>query len=87
MSLLHLNGIVKRYPGVLALDRGIAVIYQGTALEADAVQHPVDIGRRTIETVVAYLRGTSVPSRIAVPVRLLTRDSLTATRYKDGAPC
>jgi len=47
-----------------------------TPLVADAVQHPEQIGRRAIETVAAYLRGDSVPPVIAVPVSLLTSDSL-----------
>jgi ribose transport system substrate-binding protein len=48
----------------------------GTSLIADAVQDPVAIGRRTVETVVRYLRGEDVPPFIAVPVSLVTRDSL-----------
>jgi ribose transport system substrate-binding protein len=47
-----------------------------TPLVADAVQHPEQIGRRAVETVAAYLRGDSVPPVIAVPVSLLTSDSL-----------
>jgi ribose transport system substrate-binding protein len=54
-------------------------IASGTALVADAVQDPVTIGRRTIETVVQVLKGQSVPSVIPVPVSIVTRDSLTAT--------
>jgi ribose transport system substrate-binding protein len=51
-----------------------------TQLVADAVQHPEVIGRRTIEAVAAYLRGEKVPPVIAVPVSLVTRDSLLAGR-------
>lgn len=54
-------------------------IASGTALVADAVQDPVTIGRRTIETVVKVLKGQSVPAIIPVPVGLVTRDSLTPT--------
>lgn len=50
----------------------------GTLLEADAVQDPVQIGRRTIEIVELALRGGDVPALVAVPVSLLTRDSLLA---------
>jgi len=50
-----------------------------TPLVADAVQHPEQIGRRAIETVAAYLRGDSVPPVIAVPVSLLTSDSLAVS--------
>lgn len=52
----------------------------GTPLLADAVQHPAEIGRRTVEAVAAYLRGETVPPVIAVPVSLVTRDSLLAGR-------
>ncbi|MDH4045965.1 MAG: substrate-binding domain-containing protein [Gemmatimonadota bacterium] len=52
----------------------------GTALLADAVQHPEEIGRRTVETVAAYLRGETVPPVIAVPVSIVTKDSLLAGR-------
>jgi ribose transport system substrate-binding protein len=55
-------------------------IASGTALVADAVQHPEVIGRRAVETVAAYLKGQKVPERIAVPVSLVDRDSLQAGR-------
>jgi len=51
-------------------------IAEGTALAADAVQDPVAIGRRAIQTVVSHLRGESVAARVAVPVSIVTRDSL-----------
>jgi ribose transport system substrate-binding protein len=57
----------------------IVVGYDATpegALVAAAVQNPVLIGRRTIETVAARLRGEPVPPRVLVPVALLERDSL-----------
>lgn len=53
-------------------------ISRGTALAADAVQHPGEIGRRAVETVAAHLRGEAVPPRIAVRVSLVTADSLAA---------
>ena len=54
-------------------------IARGTALAADAVQDPVTIGRRTIETIVARLHGATVAPVIHVPVGLVTHDSLSAT--------
>ena len=48
----------------------------GTLLVADAVQDPVEIGRRTIEVVAQALAGEEVPPVVAVPVSLVTRDSL-----------
>jgi ribose transport system substrate-binding protein len=50
----------------------------GTQLIADAVQDPVTIGRRTVEVVAAQLRGEDTPPVMAVPVSLVTRDSLGA---------
>ncbi len=49
-----------------------------TQLLADAVQHPTVIGRRTVEIVVESLSGSEVPAQVAVPVSLVTRDSLVA---------
>lgn len=49
----------------------------GTQLIADAVQDPVRIGRRTMEVVAGHLRGEGAPPVVAVPVSLVTRDSLT----------
>lgn len=46
-----------------------------TALEADAAQDPVEIGRRTVELVSRRLHGEEVPRLVAVPVGLVTRDS------------
>lgn len=50
----------------------------GTQLIADAVQDPVAIGRRTIEVVTKSLAGNTVPAVVAVPVSLVTQDSLLA---------
>jgi ribose transport system substrate-binding protein len=54
----------------------------GTLLEADAVQGPVQIGRRTIEVVAQRLNGEEVPPLVAVPVSLVTQDSLAANRSR-----
>jgi len=51
-------------------------IASGTVLVADAVQDPVEIGRRTIQAVAEYLNGVSIPQLVAVPVSLVTKDSL-----------
>lgn len=47
-----------------------------TYLEADAVQDPVEIGRRTVEIIAQSLAGATVPALVAVPVSLVTKDSL-----------
>jgi ribose transport system substrate-binding protein len=54
----------------------------GGPLVADAVQDAAEIGRRTVETVAAYLQGEPVPARVAVPVGLVTRESLRQEPYQ-----
>ena len=54
-------------------------IASGTALVADAVQDPAAIGRRTVESVATYLGGTPLQVRVAVPVSIVTRDSLAVS--------
>lgn len=66
--------------GFDAIPEARTAIAGGSALVADAVQHPAVIGRRTIETVAAHLRGDPVPPVLAVPVSLVTLDSLLAGR-------
>ena len=51
-------------------------IASGSLLLADAVQDPVEIGRRTIQAVADHLSGSSTPTIVAVPVSLVTQDSL-----------
>lgn len=51
-------------------------IQRGTALKADAVQHPKDIGRTTIETIATHLGGGMVERVIPVPVELISYESL-----------
>lgn len=53
-----------------------AAIERGSALAADAVQDPLTIGRLTIATVAAKLRGETVPALVPVAVGLVERDSL-----------
>lgn len=55
-------------------------ILQGTALIADTVQHPDEIGVQTIETIAAYLRGEEVPAVIPVRVDIIDRESLEKER-------
>lgn len=53
-----------------------SAISSGGPLEADAVQYPVVIGRKTIETVYRALHGEQVPPAVVVPVGIVDRDSL-----------
>lgn len=65
--------------GYDAIPEARTAIAGGTPLIADAVQDPVTIGRRTIEVVAESLAGRTVPPLVAVPVSLVTRDSLAAS--------
>lgn len=55
-----------------------AAIAGGKALKADAVQFADRIGAITIDTVAAVLRGETVSPLVAVPVELITEESLSA---------
>jgi ribose transport system substrate-binding protein len=56
-------------------------IRRGSALKADVMQHPGQIGRTAIEIIAARLTGKPVPKLVAVPVSVVTVDTLEA-----GAP-
>lgn len=51
-------------------------ILRGSALKADVVQYPVEIGRVTIETIARHLAGEKVPADIPVKVGII--DAATA---------
>jgi ribose transport system substrate-binding protein len=55
-----------------------AAIKAGKALKADAVQFADQVGRVTIETVAAHLRGEEVPAEVPVPVELITTEPLAS---------
>lgn len=50
-------------------------IKQGTALRADVIQFPKQIGQRTIEAIHQYFSGQTPPSRIDVPVGIYDKNS------------
>jgi ribose transport system substrate-binding protein len=56
-------------------------IRRGSALKADVAQHPTEIGRTAIRAIADHLAGRPVEKAIAVPVTLVTADTLAA-----GAP-
>jgi ribose transport system substrate-binding protein len=51
-------------------------ISSGSLLVADAAQDPAEIGRRTVHAVAEYLRDGTARPVVAVPVGIVTRDSL-----------
>jgi ribose transport system substrate-binding protein len=55
-------------------------ILRGSALKADVVQYPMEIGRITIETIVKYLSGQPVPKEIPVKVGIVD-----AANAREGA--
>jgi ribose transport system substrate-binding protein len=60
--------------GFDAVPEARAAIAQGR-IYADVVQQPREIGRRTIETVAAYLAGEKVPPATLIDCTLYTRDN------------
>jgi ribose transport system substrate-binding protein len=70
------NGVL--IVGFDAIPEARTAILADTPLKADAVQDPVEIGRRTIGAVVAHLRGQAVPALIPVPVSVVDRETLAA---------
>ena len=57
--------------GFDAIPEARQAILRGSALKADVVQYPLDIGRTTIETISKYLSGQAVPPEIPVRVGII----------------
>lgn len=53
-----------------------AAILNGTALKADTVQYPKEIGRTSIRVIAAYFSGETVPEIVPVGVGIVDRASL-----------
>lgn len=56
---------------------GLEAIREGR-IYADPVQFPDEIGRRTVQAIVAHFSGETVPEEILIPTRLLKREDLEA---------
>lgn len=59
--------------GFDAIPEAREAIRRGTPLKADIAQQPMEIGRRTIQTVASHLRGQPVPPVVPIPVQLIDR--------------
>jgi ribose transport system substrate-binding protein len=59
--------------GFDAIPEARAAILRGSALKADVVQSPAQIGQKTIETIDRYLRGEKVPAVIPVEVKVVDK--------------
>ncbi len=57
-------------------------ILAGKALKADTVQFPREIGKKTIETIAAFLAGEDVPKVVPVEVGIIDKASLEAEQGK-----
>ncbi|MBX7259044.1 MAG: substrate-binding domain-containing protein [Candidatus Hydrogenedentes bacterium] len=57
-------------------------ILAGKALKADTVQFPREIGKKTIETIAAFLEGKEVPKVVPVEVGIIDKASLEAEQGK-----
>jgi ribose transport system substrate-binding protein len=64
--------------GYDAIPEARDAIASGSPLEADVVQHPHEMGAMAVRAVASYLRGIPVDPIQAVPVSLVTRESLKA---------
>lgn len=64
--------------GFDATDEAQAAIRRGSALKADVMQHPDQIGRTAIDIIARKLAGESVPAVVAVPVSVVDASTLAA---------
>lgn len=62
--------------GFDATDEAQAAIRRGSALKADVMQHPDQIGRTAIDIIARRLAGETVPAIVAVPVSVVDAASL-----------
>jgi ribose transport system substrate-binding protein len=56
--------------GYDATDEAQAAIRKGSALKADVVQHPTQMGRKAIEVIARHLAGEQVPAVVPIEVGL-----------------
>lgn len=56
--------------GYDATDEAQAAIRRGSALKADVVQHPKDMGRKAVEIIARHLKGETVPAVVPIEVGL-----------------
>lgn len=66
--------------GFDAIPEARAAILRDSALKADVVQNPLEIGRKTIETIDRYLKSEKVPPVIPVEVKVVDKASLEKER-------
>lgn len=65
--------------GYDATPPAVDAIKKGTALKADVMQHPKNIGMTTIQKIHDYLAGLQVPSVVPVDVEIVDKEALDKT--------
>jgi ribose transport system substrate-binding protein len=70
--------------GFDATDEAQAAIRRGSALKADVMQHPDQIGKTVIDVIARHLAGESVPPVVAVPVSVVDQATLGAAPAGSG---
>jgi len=70
--------------GYDAIPEARSLILAGSPLEADVVQDPQLMGRHVIQAITDHIAGKQIETIQAVPVGLVTRESLQAKSEPDG---
>ncbi len=70
--------------GFDATDEAQAAIRRGSALKADVMQHPDEIGRTAIDVIARHLAGEAVPAVVSVPVSVVDAAALAAPAAAGG---
>jgi ribose transport system substrate-binding protein len=63
--------------GFDATDEAQAAIRRKSMLKADVAQHPVEIGKTSIDAIARHLAGQTVERVVAVPVSVVTVETLS----------
>ena len=71
--------------GYDATPPAVNAIVNSTALKADVIQHPHEIGVETINVISDYFAGKQVPKKIPIAVGLVDRATLLAKKSADSS--
>jgi ribose transport system substrate-binding protein len=67
--------VIVGYDGTPEAEKAILA---GSALKADTVQYPKEIGKKAIETIAAHFRGETAPKVVPIPCGIVDADTLKA---------
>lgn len=68
--------------GYDAIPAAVDAIKKGTALKADVIQHPRNIGETTMMQIKDYFSGIAVPKVVPVDVGILDKESLSMNKNR-----